>query len=70
MKERRSARTADSIARLKAQGVHFLDCPPDGWRRLTGATTAPNGWEWWAHGSLFWRINGRDRYEHALVKKT
>ena len=62
-------RTEEAIARLKAHGVRFFDEPPAGWRRLKGATTAPNGWEWWGHGSLFWRTNGQERYEHALVRK-
>ena len=63
-------RTAESIARLKSQGVRFLEEPPEGWRKIEGATTAPNGWEWWGHGSLFWRTNGLEKYEHALVKKS
>lgn len=61
--------TQEAIARLKAQGVMFLDAPPKGWRRMEGATTAPNGWEWWGHGSMFWKSNGLERYEHALVRK-
>lgn len=63
-------RTRESIERFKAQGVRFLDTPPEGWHKLMGATTAPNGWEWWGHGSLFWKTNGRERHEHALVKKS
>lgn len=49
-------------------GVRTLDRPPAGWRRIEGARTAPNGWEWWGHGSRFWRMNGLERYEHALVR--
>lgn len=59
----------ERVERLRAQGVRFLEEPPEGWRRVEGALTAPNGWEWWAHGSLFWRTNGGERYEHALVRK-
>lgn len=45
-----------------------LDEKPDGWRWLEGATTAPNGYKWAAHGSLFWRTNGREKYEHAIIR--
>lgn len=44
-----------------------LDELPEGWRWLDGATTAPNGYKWAAHGSLFWRTNGKERYEHAII---
>ena len=63
------SRTDRALRALVESGVELLEEPPAGWRKLVGATTAPNGWEWWAHGSLFWRTNGLDRYEHALVRK-
>lgn len=44
-----------------------LDEKPEGWRWCEGALTAPNGYKWAAHGSLFWRTNGRERYEHAII---
>ena len=64
------SRMEQAIRRFMEQGVCFLELPPDGWRKIEGATTAPNGWEWWGHGSLFWRTNGLEKYEHALVRKS
>ena len=46
-----------------------LDELPDGWRFSPDgfSTTAPNGYKWAAHGSLFWRTNGKEKYEHAII---
>lgn len=63
------SRTDRALKALADAGVELLEEPPAGWRKLVGAATAPNGWEWWAHGSRFWRANGREPYQHALVRK-
>jgi hypothetical protein len=63
------SRSELAIRRFREHGVRFLESPPEGWHRIEGATTAPNGWEWWGHGSLFWRTNGREPYQHALVRR-
>lgn len=47
-----------------------LDKLPEGWRwHDHGSTTAPNGYCWAAHGSLFWRTNGKEKYEHAIIRR-
>ena len=56
-------RTEERIRWFDEHGVRFLDELPDGWRYLEGATTAPNGWRWAGHGSLF-----GGGYEHALIR--
>ena len=60
--------TEERIRWLEERGVRFLDELPDGWRYLKGATTAPNGWRWAGHGSLFTSVTGGEPYEHALVR--
>lgn len=41
-----------------------LDKAPKGWSKLSGATTAPKGYEWWSNG----KSRFKDDYESALVK--
>lgn len=47
----------------------FDDCKadhvPEGFRKLTGATTAPRGWVWYGKGSRFVRHD----YQHILVSE-
>lgn len=56
--------TEERIREFREMGIEFLEEPPEGWHRVDGATTAPNGWEWWAYGSLF-----SHSHRHALVRK-
>lgn len=39
-------KTQERINELRKAGVRFFDAMPDGWKVLTGATTAPNGYTW------------------------
>ncbi len=49
-------------------GVEIVDELPEGWHVDNGALTAPTGSKWISNGgSLFWRTNGRKRYESALL---
>ena len=59
-------RTEERVRWFDEHGVRFLDELPDGWRYLEGATTAPNGWRWAGHGSLFPSVTGGEPHEHAL----
>lgn len=58
-------KTERRIAYFKECGVKFLNKMPKGWKVLTGATTAPNGYVWiWNVKSPF----GKE-YQHALLKQ-
>lgn len=55
-----------SVDYWKERGVEVRDTIPEGYIPRTGATTAPNGYEWYSNGkSLF-----GGEYEHVLVKKS
>lgn len=53
-----------SISFFRCAGVIIFDKKPKGWKRIKGATTAPNGYVWINNGlSIF------DKgYQHALLK--
>lgn len=52
------------ISFFKSAGVIVFDKKPKGWRRIKGATAAPNGYVWISNGrSIF----DKD-YHHALLK--
>ena len=54
-----------SIDYWKEQDVKILDEKPEGWIKLDGSTTAPNGYEWYSNGKS--RFDGK--YDHALVNE-
>lgn len=47
----------------KERDVDILEEKPEGWIKLEGATTAPNGYSWYSNG----KSRFGDEYEHALV---
>jgi len=53
-----------SIESYRKKGTRILKYPPKGYHKVTGMTTAPNGYDWYVKGSLF----GGTR-ERALVKQ-
>ena len=45
-------------------GARYLDQAPEGWKKIEGALTAPQGYEWWTNGAS--RFS--NEYQSALVK--
>ena len=44
-----------------------LDTMPEGWRKISGAVTAPDGYYWASNGkSRFFEAN---EFQHALIKE-
>lgn len=59
-------KTEKSVAYFKSIGVRFLDAMPEGWKELSGATTAPHGYMWvWNGKSPFRNVA---EYRSALLK--
>jgi len=49
---------------MRFQDVPIYETMPTGWKKLRGATTAPNGYVWiWNGKSVFTK-----EYRHALLK--
>ena len=61
----RSGNEKYTVDYFKEKGVEVRDTVPEGWQKLEGATTAPNGYEWYNNGKS--RFGGE--YKNALVKK-
>ena len=49
----------------KEKNVEILESKPKGWIKLEGATTAPNGYNWYSNGK--YRFGGE--YKNALVSE-
>lgn len=59
-------KTEKRIAYFKELGVKFLDKMPEGWKKLTGATTAPSGYVWVYNGKS--PFSNVAEYKSALLK--
>ena len=49
----------------KEKNVNIYDVKPEGWEKLEGATTAPDGYSWYSNG----KSRFGEEYENALVNE-
>lgn len=56
--------TKDQLDNMPPCETPHFETPPEGWIRLEGAATAPQGYEWWTNGQSRFSAG----YESALVR--